>query len=570
MDLDTLIQRAKEKDPKALDTIYRTYYPLMAGICMNITREDQDTVGDLVHDAFTLAFVSIGSLRDNSKFSEWLTSIVRNVSLKHIGQRDRVHLLPISSIKDEDAVLIDPSSSPDSCYGYKELLALIDRLPEGYSKILRLSVVEGFSHKEIADMLGIEPHSSSSQLSRAKRFLKRLIDNRGIAIISLLLLPLAWYLLFHLGEKQQDEIVQTETVQEEQAKPETDNSLAEKEEKQEEEEVTCHPAPTRARAARPVLSDNSVFIPDTDTVTITRQPEPDREILVTEASEDSVLHPAKDSVIRTTTLPEIDIAEEAGKEKDMKWQFLAAGSLGPSLAQNVYRLIATGKPDASSTIPEPEGPTTEVPAYVTTWEQYCSYLKAVSSPYPTADTLQMIEIAERNTGRISQKEHHDKPITFAVSFTKSLPGRWSLETGLQYSILNSQFSMGENGDSATTRQRIHYLGIPLRASYRWIDYKRLSAYSSVGLTMHIPVYGKVWGSYYNDRQCVFSDARHFSPSLQWQTGISIGMQYRFAPHTSLFAEPTFNWFIPSGSDTHTVWTEHPFMFTCPFGVRITW
>ena len=182
----------------------------------------------------------------------------------------------------------------------------------------------------------------------------------------------------------------------------------------------------------------------------------------------------------------------------------------------------------------------------------------------------MIEIAERNTGRISQKEHHDKPITFAVSFTKSLPGRWSLETGLQYSILNSQFSMGENGDSATTRQRIHYLGLPLRASYRWIDYRRLSAYSSVGLTMHIPVYGKVWGSYYNDRQCVFSDAGHFSPSLQWQMGISIGMQYRFAPHTSLFAEPTFNWFIPSGSDTHTVWTEHPFMFTCPFGVRITW
>ena len=554
MDSDNLIQRAKEKDPKALDTIYRTYYPLMARICMRITGEDKDTVSDLVHDAFILAFVSIGNLRDGSRISEWLTSIVRNVSLKHIEQRGRVHILPVSSLKDEDAALADASSSPDTDYGYKELLGLIDRLPEGYGKILRLSVIEGFSHKEIADMLGIEPHSSSSQLSRAKRFLRRLIDNRLTGIIALLLLPLACYLIFHHGGKQEDDIVQVETIPEEQTKPEPDNNLAE-------EEVTRNSVPKRAKRPQPVLSDNTILIPDTDSVTASHQ-----EILIAEASEDSVQTVAKDTAIGTTTLPEIDIAEDLDRKKDRTWQFLAAGSLGPSLAQNVYKLIATN----TSTIPEPDGPVPEVPAYVTTWEQYSRYLKAVSSPTPTADTLQLIEIAERNTGRISQKEHHDKPITFAVSFTKSLPGRWSLETGLQYSILNSQFSMGENGDSATTRQRIHYLGLPLRASYRWIDYRRLSAYSSVGLTMHIPVYGKVWGSYYNDRQCVFSDAGHFSPSLQWQTGISIGMQYRFAPHTSLFAEPTFNWFIPSGSDTHTVWTEHPFMFTCPFGVRITW
>jgi len=111
MDLDTLIRKAKEKDPDALDTIYRTYYPQMVGICMNIIREDRATVDDLVHDAFILAFVSIGNLRDNSKINEWLTSIVRNVSLKHIEQRERVHTLPISSIKEEDAVFVDSASS---------------------------------------------------------------------------------------------------------------------------------------------------------------------------------------------------------------------------------------------------------------------------------------------------------------------------------------------------------------------------------------------------------------------------------------------------------------------------
>ena len=155
MDSDALIQRAKEKDPKAFDIIYRTYYPKMVGICMNIIREDRATACDLVHDAFILAFVSIRSLRDNTKFYEWLTSIVRNVSLKHIEQRDRIRILPISSVNEEDAVFMDLSSSPESDLSHRELLELISTLPEGYSKILRLSVIEGYSHKEIAEMLGI-------------------------------------------------------------------------------------------------------------------------------------------------------------------------------------------------------------------------------------------------------------------------------------------------------------------------------------------------------------------------------------------------------------------------------
>lgn len=130
--------------------------------------------------------------------------------------------------------------------------------------------------------------------------------------------------------------------------------------------------------------------------------------------------------------------------------------------------------------------------------------------------------------------------------------------------------MGENGYSIVDKQKVHYLGIPLRVSYNWIDYKRLSAYTSAGVALHIPVYGKVSSNYLVNWQSAYSESRHFTPSLQWQTGVGIGLQYKLAPNTSLFVEPTFNWFIPSGSDTHTIWTEHPFMFTCPFGLRITW
>lgn len=424
-------------------------------------------------------------------------------------------------------------------------------------------------------MLGIEPHSSSSQLSRAKRFLRRLIDNRMIGLILLLLLPLAWYFMFRHGETQPAEVVQVSTNTEEQTRPEPADDFAEQADKLTEpadnyryKPLAPDPAPKSARTAG-VIQPDSIIKPDADSLFTGRQTDSGKEILAREANEDSPGNALKDSLSSPVILPEINVAEVLGKKKKT-WQFLAAGSLGPSLAQNVYKLIATNRSSIGSGYPDPDAPTAEVPAYITTWEEYSRYLKAVSSPAVTADTLELIEIAQRNTGRITQKEHHDKPITFGISLTKSLPRRWTLETGLQYSILNSQFSMGENGDSIATKQRIHYLGIPLRASYRWIDYKRLSLYSSVGLTMHIPVYGKVRGSYYNDCESVFSETKRFNPSLQWQTGVSLGMQYEFAPHTSLFAEPSFNWFIPSGSPTHTAWTEKPFMFTCPFGVRITW
>ena len=572
MDLDTLIQRAKEKDPDALDTIYRTYYPQMVGTCMNIIREDKAVANDLVHDAFILAFVSIGSLKDNSKFSEWLTSIVRNVSLKHIKQRDKVHVLPVSSIKEEDAVFVDPAPSPDADLNYKELLELISQLPEGYSKILRLSLIEGFSHKEISEMLGIMPHSSSSQLARAKIVLKRLLGNKVIAIITILLLNApVWYFLFNHEDKQKNEVVKVDG-NEGQSKLNTEHITAELQDTITKKDANSVLSPvvniSTHRSKKIALTDKEemqITIPDTDSVEVKPNTDIHNEVLITEAVEDSTVSSKKDSITHPVFVPEINITEELGKQKK-RWQFLAAGSLGPALAQSAYKLIAVD----NSRLPEPDASSVVLPDHVSTWEEYATYLNSIPYSDIPADTLALMEIADYNTGEIEQKEHHDMPITFGISLTKSLGRNWSLETGLQYSILKSRFYLGENGYSIVDKQKVHYLGIPLRVSYNWIDYKRLSAYTSAGVSLHIPVYGKVSSSYLVNWQSAYSESRHFTPSLQWQTGIGIGLQYKLAPNTSLFVEPTFNWFIPSGSDTHTIWTEHPFMFTCPFGLRITW
>lgn len=562
MDLDALIQRAKDKDSDAFDILYRTYYLKMMRVCMNIIKEDKETAKDLVHDAFVMAFVSIGSLKDNTRFCEWLTSIVRNVSLKHVERRGRIRIQPFSAVNEEDAVFVDPASSPDSYMDHKELLGLIDQLPEGYRKILRLYVVEGFSHKEIADMLGIEPHSSSSQLSRAKRLLKRML----LGVLALLLIPIAWYLMLREEEEGHDQVaeVNAETDRPTQIIRNATDSVAEQRALPEEKLAPAPKVrPEEMKALARAVAD-TVSLADTATVTFAPEPNID-SILIAETIADTLSVDVADSVIRPILLPEINIAE-LDSRKNRKWQFLALGSLGPALVQNVYNLIAIN----TSLLPEMDGPLGEMPSHVSTWEEYCKYLKAIASDNASADTLQLIHIAEQYSGKIVHKEHHDKPITFGISVTKPISDRWSLETGLQYSILKSRFTIGEAGDSAATRQKIHYLGVPLRVSYKWMDYKRLSAYASAGVTLHVPVYSKLVGSADNDwKRIIFGDKR-FSPPLQWQTGASVGLQYEFAPNTSIFVEPTFNWFIPSGGETHTIWTEQPVMFTCPFGIRITW
>ena len=68
----------------------------------------------------------------------------------------------------------------------------------------------------------------------------------------------------------------------------------------------------------------------------------------------------------------------------------------------------------------------------------------------------------------------------------------------------------------------------------------------------------------------YSDSWHFTPPFQWTVGTGVGLQYNFANNWGVYLEPTFSWHIPNGSTTYTIWTEHPFTITVPFGIRFTW
>lgn len=552
MDTKILVERAKTKDSHALETLYNMYYPKMLGLCIKITKEDEDTAKDLVHDAFVLAFSSLHNLNTPQRFGEWLSTITRNVALKYIERKSKISFV---SITDEDETVAASGVSSDSTVDLQDILNLIDELPNGYGKVLRLYAIDGFSHKEIAEILGIEPHSSSSQLSRAKAMFRKIMDRSLLAVVLLLIIaiPLYFFVLRNNSSRlQKPELAKTGKSK----KPADANDIP----KPVEERNNVKKSGNENMVASNVTTIETMdttFVPDSAVVEMIV---PNTQVAEHEQDSTEI---TTDSIMPRIIFPDYELAKNDEKKKTNKWQMLAAGSVGPALAQSIYRLIATGKPDADS-----EAPT--FPENINTWEDYSRYLHMKEHENMPADTLAMIEIADHNQGDIIEREQHDRPITFGISLSKSLSKKWSFETGLQYSILKSRSVMGSEKYYIGKEQNIHYIGIPLRVSFHLADYKHLSAYSSAGLQLNIPVYGKINGKYIVDNAPAYTDSWHITPPLQWSTNFSLGLQYKFLPKWTLYVEPTLYWYIPNGSSTHTIWTEHPVMFSVPFGIRFTW
>lgn len=293
--------------------------------------------------------------------------------------------------------------------------------------------------------------------------------------------------------------------------------------------------------------------------TMVETPISDMEIV--EYKQDSTKY--VDSIKPQFILSDNELALNDTKKKSAEWHILTTGSVGPTLAQNIYQLITTDK-----FIPDIEGPM--FPENIDTWEDYSRYLHMTTHNQTPQDTLVLMEIADHNQGKIIEKEQHDRPITFGISLSKPITQRWSFKTGLQYSLLRSNSTMGNESYYIGKQQKIHYLGIPLGISYRIADYKNLSTYSSVAVSIQIPIYGKVNCNYIVNNMSAYTHSWSIAPSVQWTTDFSIGIQYNFLSKWALYVEPTLYWHIPNGSSIHTIWTEHPIMFSVPFGIRFTW
>ena len=574
MKIEKLIERVKAGDTDALKTVYEAYSQRMRNACIRITQEDEDTVDDLVQESFIRAYYSLEKLKDASKFGEWVVAITKNVSLRYLERKRKIQVLPFSEIG--DGFDVESSYTSDSKLEEKELFELIDKLPSGYRNVFRMAVIDGFSHKEIAEKLGIEPHSSSSQLTRAKVLLRNMINRRMLAVISILLvsIPIYKYLFWKRStEKEQHPVANIidaakgkRSVDRETVQPTTQSPVVDK-------NILATASPGKMKLQEYAVADSVGSLTDSAK----------NDYEIDSAKNDSAINVViaieKDTVSLDTmkqVVPKLDefLAKEVAPSYKSKWQLLAMGSLGSALAQTAYKMLVGNKGEDITDGPQPSGP-----QKCSTWEDYSQYLLQNAHGNMSEAEKALMEIAINNTnninnikngGKIVEHEYHDKPITFGLSMTKTINRNWNMETGLQYSLLKSEFILGEDDYYIQKRQKVQYLGIPLRLSYKWFGANRWTAYTSAGIILNIPLSGKTDEQYVTGTVTPYSDSWHFTPPFQWTVGTGIGLQYNFANNWGVYLEPTFSWHIPNGSTTRTIWTEHPFTITVPFGIRFTW
>ena len=567
MEITRLIERCKQGDADALGELYKAYAQRMRGVCRRYISDEQ-TVEDVLHDAFVIIFTSFDKLRDVRRAEPWMTAITRNVASKC---KNHLEALPTVSLEEtSEAGLIAAEDEERDVRGVplSEVVRMIDRLPAGYGQVFRLSVFEGMTHKEIAAMLGIEPHSSSSQLARAKKMLRKMMQQYWVAGLLLLLVPVTFLLL-----KKGDTVVKDEKPVVAKQKDTPKESQKDSRTEHPQEPVIVH-LPVRRTTFIATDTMQSVIAQTVDSVT--------SDTLSNMIAQEQII---PDTIATDTTetkrkaeIPHYDVADlfpqkpTKGIHRLKKWSVDLAyvGSFGEQNYNRPYGFTETPM----------IAPTGEPPSPVTfeNWSDYAAFL-ADNPDDGTSHTRSVImNIALNNAGdapgtgtdKIIRKSHHYMPINFSLALKYRLNNRFALETGLTYSRLKSEFEMGSNGNTINEQQTIHYLGIPVKGTYNIYNRKAWSLYGSLGITTEIPLYSPLNTSYYLHGILKATDKTTIRAPWQWSLGTGLGLQYNFTPNIGLFAEPGLQYYIPTGTQIETYRTEHPFTFSLPLGIRFTW
>lgn len=162
--------------------------------------------------------------------------------------------------------------------------------------------------------------------------------------------------------------------------------------------------------------------------------------------------------------------------------------------------------------------------------------------------------------RTNQKQitsiKHKQPLSFGLSLRKGLTKGLSLETGLTYTCLASDVVLGNN--TVETEQKLHYLGIPLRANWNFLDNNLFTIYISAGGMIEKCIYGKLG----NENQTV--------KPLQLSVMGAVGAQYNASKRIGIYLEPGISYYFDDGSSVQTIRKERPCTFTLQAGIRLTY
>ena len=509
INLIELLKRCKKGDKEALGLLYTTYSRrMMRVICHYIP--DLDAAQDILHDGFLIIFSRINQLRNAEKLEYWMGTIMKNLALQYLKEQDFIQLLTEE---------YDTPDIPDfeESITIEEMEIMINRLPVGYQKVFRLAVLENKTHKEIAKLLGISAQTSGSQLFHARNMLREMIvkykTEKGMAILAIIIIAMIFQ------HNQNDHKVQT---------------ISE---------------PTKLRTEKNKDIENKV-----------------------EQNEESIRQIALQNSMNTALLSEICVEKADSLNLSTKAENLLAetktdngadaNTAKHDICSNPNKMESSARAHHSNDLPITKRNNRNFSlsvggSVIGALNTENAYLKPSDNPIWAGSNDKVIEESE-----------HDLPITFALNISKTLSNDWSIESGLQYTLLRTkrtQTTISDEHSVSVNRQNIkaHYLGVPLKLRFKILSFDKFSLSSGIGGMVEFPLRGKV-----NERIDDGEMQEHnYALPMQWSVYGGIGIEYHFTPNIGIYAEPSINYYFKSRSSYPTIRQDKPFEFSLPVGLR---
>lgn len=169
MSLDQLIKKCKKQDAKAQEQLYRLYGSKLFSICLKYSNNYADAE-DTLQDAFITIFAKMGQYKAKGSFEGWIKRITVNTALQKYRKQKVFEIVNEEQIEEVEVEVEEDQVSLDF------LLEIVQLLPDRYRLVFTLYVLDGYSHKEIAEMLVISIGTSKSNLARARNILKEKIE----------------------------------------------------------------------------------------------------------------------------------------------------------------------------------------------------------------------------------------------------------------------------------------------------------------------------------------------------------------------------------------------------------
>ncbi|MDE6697067.1 MAG: sigma-70 family RNA polymerase sigma factor [Muribaculaceae bacterium] len=552
IDNQTLLDECKRGDRDAMSILYTRFAPRMLHVISRYVTE-HDSAQDILHDGFIAAFTRLDTLRDADRIEFWLATIMKNLSLKYLQAQT------VTSILQEIPETAEEQELED-ILDFATLETLIRKLPEGYQKVFRLAVLEGKSHKEISEILGIAPNSSSSQLFHAKIRLRELIKDyklRAGLLSILLLIVSSGILLFlkHTDFLHSSDIISSDATPKKQILQQTLAPESTIEDFPENSSI-----PSVSHYSKHKVTGSIMY----DIADIEDEHNAPSKLISDPDISKSISPIESDSIIETTSHDKQEKHQEPSIEKESNDDFerLFADVTRPPQQDKNWTAGISFDPGLISFNGD-------------------SDLADMSSPYPPfdpetppgpddEDLLNPAKIL-RNYNDIegylssSTRQHH-LPISFALTAEKRFSSWLGVESGIGYSYLHTDFEhYSRNGIDVSTCQW-HYLEIPLKVNLYAYSSHRVKLYFGFGGRLAIPVY-----SYARMAPSSNIQSRSFSSKAIWSAGGSIGVAFQLSKNLDIFIEPSLHYNFPQNTAIPNIWTDdEPFSISIPLGLRISW